>query len=91
MEARPLKVLTGEDEFSRRVEDECRPPDVLAGQEAKARSLEVLAAVCWHAEEERRPPVDLAGEHEGRPLDVLASEETEDRPPEVFASEDEIS
>ena len=41
-EGRPPEVLAGENEVSRRAENEGRPPDVLADEEAEARPPEVL-------------------------------------------------
>ena len=65
----------------RRAEDEGRPPEVLADEEAEARPPEILAD---------ENEVGRRAEGKGRPLEVLAGEEAEARPPEVLASKNEV-
>ena len=55
--------------------------DVLAGEAAEGRPLEVLAS-----EDE----VGRRAEDKDQPLDVLAGEEAKGRPPEVLAGQDEV-
>ena len=75
------EVLAGKDEVGRRMEDEGRPPDVVADGCLEGRLPEVLAG---------EDAVGQVAEDEGRSPDVLVGKEAEGRLPEVLASEDEV-